>query len=112
MEAINQVLPHFHGNQYNRTDVYRKCIEKGILRKDLIAPTTFYRWVREYDLLKKSTTENKRRLAFAMQYANQAQKRSLCITNPNAWERQRFWISLPTAPSMKGDFHDPGILRH
>jgi putative transposase len=72
LEAINQVLPGFRTNHYTRLDLYRACIEKGILRKEQIAQTTFYRFIREYELLtKQDIPQNKRRLAFAMQYANQ-----------------------------------------
>jgi len=69
MEAINHALPNFHGKRYNKTDVYRYCIEKGLLRKELLAPTTYYRFVREYDLFGKD--DGKKRLSFAMQFANQ-----------------------------------------
>ena len=69
MEAINSALPHFHGKRYNKTDVYRYCIETGLLRKEQLAPTTYYRFVREYEFFKKD--DGKKRLAFAMQYANQ-----------------------------------------
>jgi transposase InsO family protein len=70
MEAINQVLPHFRKDHYNKTDIYRKAIEVGVLRKEDLAPTTYYRYLREYDLL-KAETENKRRMAFSMRHANQ-----------------------------------------
>ena len=70
MEAINAALPAFHEKSYNKTDIYRYCIEKGLLQKDKIAPTTFYRFVREYELFNKEK-ESKKRLAFAMRYANQ-----------------------------------------
>jgi transposase InsO family protein len=73
LEAINQILPYFRTKKrYNKSDIFRKCIEKGILRRDLIGPTSFYRFIREYDLLNdKDISQNKRRLAFSMQYANQ-----------------------------------------
>ncbi len=74
LEAINAALPHFHQKkqkQPNKSAIYRFCIEKGFLRADQIAITTFCRFVREYELLKQDTGENKRRLAFSMQYANQ-----------------------------------------
>jgi hypothetical protein len=45
--------------------------KKGLLHADQIALTTFCRFVREYELLKEDVSENKRRLAFSMQYANQ-----------------------------------------
>ena len=72
LEAINAALPHFHQKKKpNKTAIYRFCIEKGFLRADQIARTTFCRFVREYELLKEDVGENKRRLAFSMQYANQ-----------------------------------------
>ncbi len=71
LEAINQVKPNFVPGRYNKFDLYRMSIEKGILRKEQIAPTTFYRFIREYDLLKDDFEDNKKRLAFAMAHANE-----------------------------------------
>jgi putative transposase len=77
LEAINQALPHFHNKatgrheKPNKTAIYRFCIEKGLLNASQIARTTFCRFVNEYELLKDDPSENKRRLAFSMQYANQ-----------------------------------------
>lgn len=73
LEAINQVLPFFRAKpRYNKSDIYRRCIEQGLLRKEHIAWTTFYRFIRDYELLKDDPGENnKLRLAFAMQFANQ-----------------------------------------
>jgi putative transposase len=71
LEAINQVLPLFNGGHRNKMQVYRKIIEKGLLARSMLAQTSFYRFIREYELLSdKDTAHNKRRLAFAMQYAN------------------------------------------
>ena len=70
LEAINQVLPMFRENQYTKFDLYRMCLRKGILRKSQIAPTTFYRFIREYGLLDDKACDNKKRLAFAMAHAN------------------------------------------
>ena len=71
MEAINGALPHFHGKHYNKSSLYRFCIEKGLLRRDQIARTTFCRFIREYDLLQNESQQNRKRLAFSMQFANQ-----------------------------------------
>jgi transposase InsO family protein len=77
LEAINAALPHFHqkGNGHsktpNKTAIYRFCIEKGLLHASQIARTTFCRFVSKYEMLKDDPGENKRRLAFSMQYANQ-----------------------------------------
>jgi putative transposase len=70
LEAINQVLPYFHDGLRNKREIYKKCIENGILKKDQLAMTTFYRFIREYDLISGSVEENKKRLAFAMAHAN------------------------------------------
>jgi putative transposase len=77
LEAINQALPHFRQkNQgqtapFNVTAIYRFCIEKGLFRADQIARTTFGRFIQKYEMLKDDPGENKRRLAFSMQHANQ-----------------------------------------
>lgn len=71
LEAINAAKPHFHGKRYNKLALYRFCIEKGLLHADRIAQTTFYRFIREYDLLASQDKDNKKRLAFSMKFANQ-----------------------------------------
>lgn len=72
LEAINIAKAHFRDKHYDRMRLYRYCIEKGILNKNQIAQTTFYRFIREYELLKDDDQlGNKKRLAFCMQYANQ-----------------------------------------
>jgi len=70
MEAINQVRPYLVNKRHNKFDIYRMCIEKGILTKEQLAPTTYYRFIREYDLLNDNIEHNKKRLAFAMEHAN------------------------------------------
>lgn len=71
LEAINQVLPLFVKKKYTKMDIYRTCIEKGILKKQDLAQTTFYRLVKEYELLNNNIEQNKKRLAFAMEHANE-----------------------------------------
>jgi putative transposase len=71
LEAINAAKPHFHGPRTNKLAIYRFCIEKGLLQKDRIARTTFYRFIREYELLAPDADDNKKRLAFSMPHANQ-----------------------------------------
>ena len=41
LEALNAALPHFNNKKYNKTSLYRFCIENGLLRADQIARTTF-----------------------------------------------------------------------
>ena len=72
LEAINAARPHFHSQRTNKRALYRFCIEKGLLQPDRMAQTTFYRFIREYDLLAPADhDDNKKRLAFSMKYANQ-----------------------------------------
>jgi len=71
LEAINAALPHFHGQAPNKTAIYRFCIEKGLLNANQIAVNTFRRMVGKYEMLKADASQNKSRLAFSMQYANQ-----------------------------------------
>lgn len=71
LEAINCVLPLLNGKTYNKSDIYRLCIEKQLIDKKHLAPTTFYRFIREYDLLDKQQGQSKKRLAFAMAHANE-----------------------------------------
>lgn len=72
MEALNIARSHFRDQKSDRMSLYRYCIEKGLLNKNQIAQTTFYRFIREYELLKDDDQlKNKKRLAFCMQYANQ-----------------------------------------
>lgn len=70
LEAINQVRPLFVNKRHTKFDLYRMCIRKGIIRKERLAQTTFYRFVREYELLNDEIEHNKKRLAFAMEHAN------------------------------------------
>ncbi len=71
LEALNAARPHFRSQRTNKRALYRFCIEQGLLHPDRIAQTTFYRFLREYDLLAPESEDHKKRLAFSMQYANQ-----------------------------------------
>ncbi len=72
LEAIQKVLPGFRGNRYNIEEVYRTCIEQGHLRRDQVAPNTFRRYVKKYELLKPEGEDLcKARLAFAKAHANE-----------------------------------------
>jgi transposase InsO family protein len=71
LEAINAAKPHFRDHHANKRAIYRFCVEKGLLHPDRIAQTTFYRFIREYDLLAADHHDPKPRLAFSMKHANQ-----------------------------------------
>ena len=71
LEAIEQVLPEFHGKKRNIAEVYRACIQKGLLQRSQVAPNTFRRIVNRFQLLKPAgDTSPKARLAFAKAHAN------------------------------------------
>jgi transposase InsO family protein len=71
LEALNAAKPHFRNPHANKRALYRFCIEQGLLDPGRIAQTTFYRFLREYDLLAPDDHDHKKRLAFSMKYANQ-----------------------------------------
>ena len=72
-QAINEVLPSLGTNQVGKLPkrvLYQVLLERNYFTRAQLAPTTFYRFVREHELLKLETTE-KLRMAFAMQHANE-----------------------------------------
>jgi len=76
LEAIRSVLPKAHGLTPTRALLYRLCIEQGILLRAQVAPNTFSRLVKRFELLKADRSagqqnEGKHRLAFAKAHANQ-----------------------------------------
>lgn len=94
LEAINAALPHFHQKKTpGKSAIYRFCIEKGLLHANQIALTTFCRFVREYELLQEDVSENKRRLAFSMQYANQLWQADTMF-GPHVQQRQAKLIAF------------------
>ena len=71
-EAIDAILPRLHGKTPGRATIYRLCIEQGLLTRSQVAPNTFSRLLKQYDLLKPDReSDNKRRMAFAKAHANQ-----------------------------------------
>jgi transposase InsO family protein len=66
------VLPKVHGKTPTRATLYRLCIEEGLLTRSQIAPNTFRRIVKQYELLKPDAQcESKLRLAFSKAHANE-----------------------------------------
>ncbi|MEI6377898.1 MAG: hypothetical protein WCO97_11955, partial [bacterium] len=71
LEAIEQVMPSFHGKKHNITEIYRTCIQRGLLQGSLISIGTFRKTVNKFKLLKPvDHTSPKARLAFAKAHAN------------------------------------------
>jgi len=71
LEALNAAKPHFHNKRHNKRALYRFCVENGLLDPGRLAQTTFYRFIREYELLAPEENDNQKRLAFSMKFANQ-----------------------------------------
>lgn len=72
LEAIQAARPKTHGRAPKRSVLYRLCIEQGLLQRSQIARTTFYRLIRDFELLKPDAeASNKVRMAFAKAHANE-----------------------------------------
>lgn len=72
LEAVQTVLPKLHGQSPKRATLYRLCIEQGVLTRTQVAPTTFSRLVKHFEMLKPDRDcEGKHRLAFAKAHANE-----------------------------------------
>lgn len=80
LDAIRKVRPKVHGKTPTVALLYRLCIEEGLLTRSQVAPNTFNRLVRQYELLKPDEeASNKLRLAFAKAHANEMwQADTLC----------------------------------
>jgi hypothetical protein len=71
LEAIDQVLPFFNEKKFNKSEIYRACVEKGLIRPEEFARTTFYHFITRYDLLQAGQINPKIREAWSKLYANQ-----------------------------------------
>ncbi len=72
-EAIKEVLPTLRRNKTNKfvkSTLYQQLLRKNLISRKQLAPTTFYRMIRNHDLLDQGTTRQLR-LSFAMQYTNE-----------------------------------------
>ena len=80
LDAIRKVRPKVHGRTPPVALLYRLCIEEGLLTRSQVAPNTFNRLVRQYELLKPDEeASHKLRLAFAKAHANEMwQADTLC----------------------------------
>ena len=72
-EALHEVAPSLSTNKSGITPksvLYRVLLQRGLLTRSQLAPTTFYRMVRTHQLLDQKAAQ-KMRLSFAMQFANE-----------------------------------------
>ena len=72
-EAIHEVLPTLSTNkvgQVPKVALFRQLLKKGYFTRDQLSQTTFYKMVRENELLKEEVNKKLRR-SFAMKFANE-----------------------------------------
>lgn len=72
-EAINDIIPTLSKNKVGtipKMALYRQLMHKHYFKRSQLSQTSFYRMVRENDLLNVATTK-KLRHSFAMQFANE-----------------------------------------
>jgi putative transposase len=72
-EALHEVLPTLARNKGGllpKSVLYRVLLQRNLFTRSQLAPTTFYRMLRENQLLDEPTM-HKQRLSFAMQFANE-----------------------------------------
>ena len=72
-EAIHEVLPSLAQNKGGilpKSVLYRVLLQRGMFTRSQLAPTTFYRMVRDNHLLDDKSVQ-KHRLSFAMQFVNE-----------------------------------------
>jgi len=70
-EAVDQARAALRRG-FRLSQLYRVCIEQGLLRREQVAVNTFRRIVRRYQMLKpEAEATSKERLCFAKRFANQ-----------------------------------------
>ncbi len=72
-EALNDILPSFSKNKVGtipKLTLYRQLLKKNYFQRSQLSQTSFYRMLRENELLKPEQVE-KLRHSFAMQYSNE-----------------------------------------
>ena len=99
-EALREVLPTMKRNKTNKfvkSSLYRQLLSKKLITRKQLAPTTFYRMLREHNLLDQETTR-KLRLSFCMQFANELWQADTMygpsIKQPNGSWKKTFLIAF------------------
>ena len=99
-EAIHDTLPNLRPNKSGvipRSVLYRELLRRNFFTRKQLAPTTFYRMVRENKLLEGENTDKLRR-SFSMQFANELWQADTMygpsIKQPNGKWRKTFLIAF------------------
>jgi len=99
-EAINDIIPTLSKNKVGRIPkmmLYRKLLQKNYFKRTQLSQTSFYRMVRENDLLNFEQTK-KLRHSFAMQFANELWQADTMygpsIKQPDGQWRKTFLIAF------------------
>lgn len=72
-EALNELIPNINTNKQGRfvkSVIYRELIRLNYFQRSQLSPTSFYRMVRQHDLLNTEQTKQLRQ-SFSMQFANE-----------------------------------------
>jgi putative transposase len=99
-EALNDILPRFSNNKVGtipKLTLYRHLLKNNYFQRSQLSQTTFYRLLRENDLLKSEQVE-KLRHSFSMQFANELWQADTLygpsIQQPDGTWRKTFLIAF------------------
>ncbi len=99
-ESINDILPTLSKNKTGiipKRTIYRQLLQRNYFQRSQLSQTSFYRMIREHDLLKGEQLE-KLRHSFSMQYANELWQADTMygppIKQPNGQWRKTFLIAF------------------
>jgi transposase InsO family protein len=98
LEAVEQAKSHLRPG-FKVSELYRVCIEKALLQRENVAPNTFRRFIKKFELLKpEKEATSKHRLAFSKRFANEAWQVDTLfgpfVTHPNGHKVQTKLIAF------------------
>ncbi len=99
-ESINDILPTLSKNKTGiipKQTIYRQLLQRNYFQRSQLSQTSFYRMIREHNLLKSEQLE-KLRHSFSMQYANELWQADTMhgppIRQPDGQWRKTFLIAF------------------
>ena len=106
-EAIHETLPTLARNKTGvlpKSVLYRVLLQRGFFARSQLSPTTFYRMLRDHQLLDDNAVQ-KHRLSFAMPFANelwQAESRKIARSvKPMSFQSTRNVTNVPLICARK-----------